>query len=105
MIERVERGEQPMHAWLTQRVGVMSDELVRRLRERIPLYREFPDAQLLQGATLFIDHFVTALRTRDLAPILGFAAQNVERRYAQGLSFEAGIQFTAPFRQAFFAVL
>jgi len=100
-----EHSEQPADAWLAERHEALASELLKALRDRIPLYRDLPDEQLRLGATTFVRHFVACLRTGDTEALLDIAARNIERRYAQGLGFEAGITFTAPLRQAFFTVL
>lgn len=94
-----------MDAWLQHNVQPMAKELARTLRARIPFYKDFPEEKLQPAALMFITHFVNGLLTGDLDPMLEFAQQTVERRFSQGLSYDSGIRFTAPFRESFFTIL
>jgi PAS domain S-box-containing protein len=94
-----------MDAWLSQRLDAMTEELVRNLRSRVKLYQDVPADQLQRSAALFIDRFVSALRARDLEPVIPLAMRNIEHRFEQGLSFEAGVQLTVSLRQTFLFVL
>jgi anti-anti-sigma regulatory factor len=94
-----------MDKWLAERRDALAEHLAQGLRDRIAHYRDISDEGLRPAARAFIDHFISALRTGDLAPLLDAGTRNLERRFGQGLSVEAGMQFTEPLRDAFFLVL
>jgi len=100
-----EQSEQHIHTWLMEHVGSMGLDLARHLRDRISLYTNLPEDQLVVHTTQFIELLVAALCTGDTEPVLSAAARNVNTRYGQAIALEEGLQFTLPLRKTFWSAV